>query len=60
MATNPSVDELEKKEEELFQKGPLQVLTNSVKTNSQVRRTAPGDWWAYTDSQYLTRPFSRS
>ena len=37
MATNPSVDELEKKEEELFQKGPLQVLTNSVKTNSQVR-----------------------
>ncbi|KAK9794365.1 hypothetical protein WJX73_006954 [Symbiochloris irregularis] len=34
--TNPSVDELEKREEELFQKGPLQVLTNSVKTNSQV------------------------
>lgn len=34
--TNPSVDELERREEELFQKGPLQVLTNSVKTNSQV------------------------
>lgn len=38
MATQPSVDELEKKEEELFRTGPLSVLTSSVKTNSQVRR----------------------
>lgn len=34
----PSVDELEKKEEESFRTGPLSVLTTSVKTNSQVRR----------------------
>lgn len=31
-----SVDDLEKKEEELFKTGPLSVLTMSVKTNSQV------------------------
>jgi hypothetical protein len=37
MATQPTVDELEKKEEELFRTGPLSVLTTSVKTNSQVR-----------------------
>lgn len=30
------VDELERKEEELFRTGPLSVLTTSVKTNSQV------------------------
>jgi len=36
MATNPTVDELEKKEEELFRTGPLSVLTTSVKSNSQV------------------------
>ena len=42
--TNPSVDDLERKEEELFQKGPLQVLTNSVKTNSQVPQTALATW----------------
>ena len=36
-ATNPTVDELEKKEEELFRTGPLSVLTTSVKSNSQVR-----------------------
>lgn len=36
MATLPTVDELEKKEEELFRTGPLSVLTSSVKTNSQV------------------------
>lgn len=36
-AANPTVDELEKKEEELFRTGPLSVLTTSVKTNSQVR-----------------------
>ena len=36
-ATNPTVDELEKKEEDLFRTGPLSVLTTSVKTNSQVR-----------------------
>jgi small nuclear ribonucleoprotein (snRNP)-like protein len=38
-ATGPqqmSVDDLEKKEEELFRTGPLSVLTTSVKTNSQV------------------------
>jgi len=34
--TNPSVDELEKREEELFRTGPLSVLTTSVKSNSQV------------------------
>ncbi|KAL4419435.1 hypothetical protein ABPG77_006362 [Micractinium sp. CCAP 211/92] len=34
--TNPSVDELEKKEEDLFRTGPLSVLTMSVKSNSQV------------------------
>ncbi|KAL4444094.1 hypothetical protein ABPG75_011831 [Micractinium tetrahymenae] len=34
--TNPTVDELEKKEEELFRTGPLSVLTMSVKSNSQV------------------------
>ena len=32
----PTVDELEKKEEELFRTGPLSVLTTSVKSNSQV------------------------
>lgn len=36
--TNPSVDELEKKEEDLFRTGPLSVLTMSVKSNSQARR----------------------
>ena len=36
-ATNPTVDELEKKEEELFRTGPLSVLTTSVKSNSQVK-----------------------
>eukprot|EP00887_Chlorella_sp_A99_P001197 scaffold14.g1197.t1 len=36
MATQPTVDELEKKEEELFRTGPLSVLTMSVKNNSQV------------------------
>ena len=35
-AANPTVDELEKKEEDLFRTGPLSVLTTSVKTNSQV------------------------
>ncbi|PSC75821.1 small nuclear ribonucleo Sm D2 [Micractinium conductrix] len=35
-APSPSVDELEKKEEDLFRTGPLSVLTTSVKTNSQV------------------------
>ena len=34
--TNPTVDELEQKEEELFRTGPLSVLTTSVKSNSQV------------------------
>ena len=33
----PSVDELEKREEDLFRTGPLSVLTTSVKSNSQVR-----------------------
>lgn len=37
-APSPSVDELEKKEEDLFRTGPLSVLTTSVKTNSQVRQ----------------------
>ena len=36
MATHPTVDELEKREEEAFQTGPLSVLTTSVKSNSQV------------------------
>ena len=36
-AAKPTVDELEKKEEDLFRTGPLSVLTTSVKTNSQVR-----------------------
>lgn len=40
---NPTVDELEKKEEELFRTGPLSVLTTSVKTNSQVARLV-GPW----------------
>ncbi|PRW50785.1 small nuclear ribonucleo Sm D2 [Chlorella sorokiniana] len=35
-AAQPTVDELERKEEELFRTGPLSVLTTSVKTNSQV------------------------
>lgn len=45
-ATNPSVDELEKREEELYRTGPLSVLTTSVKTNSQARRplAAVGGW----------------
>lgn len=46
--TNPSVDELEKKEEDLFRTGPLSVLTMSVKSNSQVRRSmfrAPRHAW---------------
>lgn len=34
--TEMSVDELERKEEELFRTGPLSVLTTSVKTNSQI------------------------
>lgn len=37
MATQMSIDELEKKEEEEFRTGPLSVLSTSVKTNSQVR-----------------------
>lgn len=36
MATHPTVDELEKREEEAFKTGPLSVLTTSVKSNSQV------------------------
>lgn len=40
-ATNPTVDELEKKEEELFRTGPLSVLTTSVKSNSQVLLLCP-------------------
>lgn len=35
------VDELERKEEELFRTGPLSVLTTSVKTNSQVSVRQP-------------------
>ena len=35
MATHPTVDELEKREEEAFKTGPLSVLTTSVKSNSQ-------------------------
>ncbi|GIL52980.1 hypothetical protein Vafri_8566 [Volvox africanus] len=35
-ATNPTVDELEKKEEDEYRTGPLSVLTQSVKTNGQV------------------------
>lgn len=35
-ATDMSVDDLERKEEELFRTGPLSVLTTSVKTNSQI------------------------
>lgn len=31
-----SVEELQKKEEEEFQTGPMSVLTNSLKSNSQV------------------------
>lgn len=31
-----SVDDVEKREEELFRTGPLSVLTTAVKTNSQV------------------------
>lgn len=38
-AKNPTVDELEAKEEELFWTGPLSVLTTSVKSNSQARAT---------------------
>ncbi|KAK9831110.1 hypothetical protein WJX74_003630 [Apatococcus lobatus] len=36
MSTQPTVDELEKREEEAFRTGPLSVLTTSVKSNSQV------------------------
>lgn len=35
-AQQMSIEEMEKKEEELFRTGPLSVLTTSVKTNSQV------------------------
>ncbi|DBB12134.1 TPA: hypothetical protein ACH3X3_006245 [Trebouxia sp. C0006] len=42
MATHPSVDELEKREEEAFKTGPLSVLTTSVKSNSQVPKTGRG------------------
>ena len=35
-ATQPTVDELEKREEEAFKTGPLSVLTTSVKSNSTV------------------------
>ena len=34
---NPSVDELEAREEQLFRTGPLSVLTSSVKSNTQAR-----------------------
>ena len=34
--TEMSVDDLERREEELFRTGPLSVLTTSVKTNSQI------------------------
>ena len=36
-APNPTPDELEARETELFRSGPLSVLTASVKSNSQVR-----------------------
>ncbi|EFJ47345.1 hypothetical protein VOLCADRAFT_81522 [Volvox carteri f. nagariensis] len=35
-APQPTVDELEKKEEDEYRTGPLSVLTQSVKTNGQV------------------------
>ncbi len=44
MATQLTVDELEKKEEEEFRTGPLSVLTTSVKTNSQVRAALCSSW----------------
>lgn len=40
MAQPMSVDEREAKEAEEFRTGPLSVLTTSVKTNSQVQRSA--------------------
>lgn len=56
MATTqpPSVDELEKKEEEEFRTGPLSVLTTSVKTNSQARQQLAGGHtrWRAATSQY--------
>ena len=36
-APNPTPDEIEARETELFRSGPLSVLTASVKSNSQVR-----------------------
>lgn len=35
-APQPTVDEMEKKEEDEYRTGPLSVLTQSVKTNGQV------------------------
>ena len=52
-ATNPTVDELEKKEEELFRTGPLSVLTTSVKSNSQVR-TVP--FSLFSAQTFVTNP----
>lgn len=52
-ATNPTVDELEKKEEENFRTGPLSVLTTSVKSNSQVDTASSLQQCALAASQHL-------
>ena len=49
----PSVDDLEKKEEELFRTGPLSVLTMSVKNNSQARVALLNGAAAYADGDGL-------
>lgn len=50
MATHPTVDELEKREEEAFKTGPLSVLTTSVKSNSQASTVCVG-----TDGDGISR-----
>ena len=59
-AANPTVDELEKKEEDLFRTGPLSVLTTSVKTNSQVRghRVQHPQWAPMEHAALRQRPGS--
>lgn len=49
MAPQKTVEELEKEEIDAFQKGPLSVLTTSVKTNCQVLETDTSTSWSSID-----------
>ena len=62
--TEMTPEELAKQEEQEFNTGPLSVLTQSVKNNTQVSEDAPypspedGDWIELTNLLYLSVLFS--